>query len=339
MAESLLMLLENYSVDAIGARFPFESKRLANLGFQYLGVEMLVRGYNVYEGSYIGRVIFSCRGHSIIAGKGDNRAHHIVAPSQLSRSPPYISYSELEEIVGFPPRPLFVIDMGFLKIHTDEEKASLKIQIAMALTKVREYLWDRHLALTSISQGVEGWLYDVTGKNKMILAQERPGELLWSMKMDKVIILRPDADRDLSSTELLEADAFVIGGIVDKIPRPGLSRLLDMKVPWGQPRRISLRGSIIGVPARINRLVEILLRARLDFHGDLEKSIVYTMTRSDKVNRLFYEFTKKRDLIEGSDICEIYSLYRWLNPTLDDIRIALKKAKIDIKLLEPKECM
>ncbi len=340
VAETLLTFLKNNGIEVLGARFPFEIKRLSRLGFQYVGVEMLVRDYNIYPVNYKGRVIYYCNKFTIIGGKGNEVAQHVVSSPKIAGRyvKPVITSSELETTLGFPPRPLILIDMGFFKLHTDEEKNSLKVQIAMSLSKIREYLWDQHLALANAPANLQSWLFDVAGLNRMLISKEKPGEILWSMKLDNVIILRPDAEKELASDELMNADAFVLGGIVDKIPRPGISRILDMQIPWGKPRRLSLKGSIIGVPSRLNRVVEILLRARFDLNGDLERAIIKSMAKYDKINRLFYEFSKNKNTIKRQDICSILDNYRWLEPSIEDIRIALRKAHITPKENSSENC-
>jgi len=171
-------------------------------------------------------------------------------------------------------------------------------------------------------------LWPVTGRNKMIITREKPGELLWRMRADKVIILRPDAREELMPRDLLSAHAFVLGGIVDKVPRPGISRMLDHSVPWGEPRRLALRRSVIGVPERIHRIVGALLRARLDLYGLVEKALVEYMTRQDRVMRIFYELQKRRR--RRLSLCRALEEFRWLRADRRDVELAAKRAHVDL---------
>ena len=327
VSDALRYLLSSRNIDTVGLRVPFEHRKIARLGPQYIAVEMLVRSYNITSARSHGRLLFSCDNKNIriIGGRGRLTARY----SLSGRGEPVVEWRELESLLPDPPVPVVAVDLGLLGIHSDEERASLRIQIAMALAKVREYLWDKHLALTSAPEGVQGWLEPVVGRNRMIISKAKPGEVFWRLRADNVIILRPDADEKLTAGDIVEAEGFLIGGIVDKIPRPGISRILDSLVPWGRPRRLVLRGSIIGVPERINRIIEIILKTRYDFLGDLESAIVSSMSKADKVNRLFYEFTKMR--VKSIDICEILDEYSWLQVTPDVIRIAARRAHVDLR--------
>ena len=322
VAEALARLLQYHGATRLGVRFPYEGRKLAELGFQYVGVEMLVRGYSVSPGSRRGRSVFRCGDLSIIAGSGGEESTHIVA-----RGRGIFGARELEAGLG-DPYPIIVIDLSLMKIHTPEELSSLRIQLAMSLAETRKYLWDRHLALTSAPENVDAWLWPVAGRHRMIVTRERPGELLWRMKADRVIILRPDAREELKPREVIEAHAFVIGGIVDKIPRPGLSRMLDSSVPWGEPRRLTLRGSIIGVPERIHRIVGALLRARLDMYGLVERALVEYMARQDRVARIFYELQRRRRKSIG--LCSALREFEWLGADRRDIELAASRARVDV---------
>ena len=324
VAEALVLSLISRGVRRLGIRVPFSPQKVQELGPQYLAVEMLVREYIVAESMSRGRLLFSCEGLDIIGGRGPQEA-----PYSISRKGhPVLSWSDLLSMVPDPPIPLIAIDLGMIGIHTEEERNSLRVQLAMSLSTVRRFLWDRHLALTSAPEGLDKWLYPVMGRHKAILTRAKPGEVFWRMKVDRVIILRPDAEERLSGADVLEAEGFLVGGIVDKLPRPGISRFLDTLVPWGEPRRIELRGSTIGVPARINRVVEILLKARYDYMGDLEAAIVSSMSRSDRVNRIFYELAKKR--LRRARLCDLLEEYSWLGATREDILLAARRARVEI---------
>jgi tRNA (adenine9-N1/guanine9-N1)-methyltransferase len=153
------------------------------------------------------------------------------------------------------------------------------------------------------------------------------------MDADRVIILRPDAPQPLTANDVMMADAFLIGGIVDRIPRPGVSRVLDNLVPWGTPRKIELRGSIVGVPERLNRIIEILLKARYEYPGDIEKSIITSMTKKDIVARAYIEIVRNArrtpsGLVVSWDLYE--ELRKWLPITPDEFVKAAQRARARI---------
>ncbi|MDP8003806.1 MAG: tRNA (guanine-N1)-methyltransferase, partial [Caldisphaera sp.] len=199
---------------------------------------------------------------------------------------------------------------------------------------LREFLWDAHLAITGIDEETGKWLLEVMGYNKASISNARPSEILWGFDADKVVILRPDAPNPLKPEDVLTADAFLIGGIVDRIPRPGLSRMLDSLVPWGIPRKIELKGSVIGVPERINRIIEMLLKARYTYGGDINKAIISTMTKKDRIARAYREIVKsakeenENKYITKEDYNEIRS---WLPISIDEFNEAAKRAHINIR--------
>ena len=335
--EGLLKLLLDRGFYNITSKVWLSQNRLERLGFQALAVEMLVR--NLYISSYsleglkeVFEDRYKGRKFRILLGKGGE----LKADSCLTTESPNngISWKELLELMPEPPFPLFVIDVSLKYIHTEEELDKLRLQIAVSLSKIREFLWDRHLAITSVDNETLEWLKEYLGRNKVIVTDSKPNEVLWSLGADTVIILRPDAPESLSPEDVMKADAFLIGGVVDLIPRRGLSRILDNIVPWGVPRKITLRGSIIGVPDRINRIIEIILKARYLFKGNIEKAIVNSMTKKDIMNRAFVEIMRnsyscgKRRCISKN----FYkSLRKWLPISEEDFKMAASKAKVDIE--------
>ena len=335
--EAFLKLMENYGYGAVGSREWLEGPKVYRLGFQYLAVETLVREYSIAEEPMTGRKVYETtwKGSpkSIVYGRGDVRADAVVTrrPQPTSRSLPWRA---LLDFLPQPPLPLFVVDLSLRFLHTPEELAKLRLQLAVSLSVIREYLWDAHLAITGADEETARWLSEVMGVHKASIVNARPSEVLWGYDADKVIILRADASTPLKPDDVMTADAFLIGGIVDKIPRPGLSRMLDSLVPWGVPRRIELRGSVIGVPERINRIVEILLKARYLYGGDIERSIITSMTKKDRVARAHREITKwmsdhgARDYVSR----ELYDELRgWLPLTYDEFLEAARRAHAEVR--------
>jgi len=337
--EALLKILLERGFYNITSKVWLSQNKLERLGFQTLAVEMLVRNLYINPYSYsldelkeIFEDRYKGRKFRILLGKGgDLKADSCLASESLNNS---ISWKELLELMPEPSFPLFVIDVSLKYIHTEEELDKLRLQIAVSLSKIREFLWDRHLAITSVDNETFNWLKEYLGRNKIIITDSKPNEVLWSLGADTVIILRPDAPESLSSEDIMRADAFLIGGVVDLIPRRGLSRILDNIVPWGIPRKITLRGSIIGVPDRINRIIEIILKARYLFKGNIEKAIINSMTRKDIINRAFVEIMRNSYPC-GKKKCISKNFYKnlrkWLPISEEDFKIAASKAKVDIE--------
>ncbi len=332
--QALLELLSNRGIHALGSRVWLHKKRVAEQGFQYVAVESLVREYNVYydrtfKGENVYETSYKRERFKLLMSPGSERSDGTVSSKGSIRDLAF-TWSDLADLLPNPPLPLFVVDMSMRFIHSEDELAKLRLQIAVSLNVVRRYLWDPHLALTSIDPSTVSWLKELAGENKMTVIQSKPSELLWSMDADRVIILRPDAPQQLTGNDIMMADAFLIGGIVDKIPRPGISRVLDNLVPWGSPRRIELRGSVVGVPERINRIIEILLKARYDYPGDLEKSIVTSMTRKDVVARAYIEIVRHARKEPGRLVVswDLYDdLRSWLPLTEEDFLKAAERAR------------
>ncbi len=336
-ATALLEMLYDLGLYNLGSMVWLSKKKVESLGFQHLAVEMLVkehyivdspayRGSRVYEEEYRGRKF------SILYGNDSARADGVLT-SKPDKRRVLATWIELGDMLPSPPLPMFVIDMSMKFVHTEEELSRLKVQIAVTLSTIREYLWDIHLAITGVESESREWINELLGNNKVTVTVGKPSELLWSMDADKVIILRPDAPQALTPIDVMSADAFLIGGIVDRIPRPGLSRLLDNLVPWGLPRRIELRGSIAGVPERINRIVEIILKARYKYRGNLEKAIISTMTKKDILSRVYIEISR-RARRRGSRATVSWDLYwelkRWLPLTPEDFKRAAAKARVEV---------
>jgi len=335
-SEALLRLMDNYGYNVLGSREWLEGDKLYRLGFQYVAVETLVREYFLAEEDWRGKKVFEVEWKgskkSIVYGKGDVKSDAVLVkrPEPTERT---IPWRGLLDYLPQPPLPLFVVDLSMKFLHTPEELSKLRLQLAVALSVIREHLWDAHLSITGADEETARWLNEIMGVNKVSIVNARPSEILWGYDADKVIILRPDATTPLRPEDVNTADAFLIGGIVDKIPRPGLSRMLDSLVPWGVPRKIELRGSVIGVPERINRIIEVILKSRYVYNGDIERAIITTMTKKDRVARAYREITKElREKGRSYVTRDLYEeLRKWLPLTYDEFLEAAKRAHVEVK--------
>ncbi|WP_460125588.1 tRNA (guanine-N1)-methyltransferase [Stetteria hydrogenophila] len=331
-----MQVLKEKGLHNLGVKVWLQKRRVERLGFQHVAVEMLVKGYSVVEGAFRGyRSVweeeFGGEKFRILMGRGEEEADSLLVDE--ASGPVAVSPGEVEERLPDPPFPLFVVDLVLKHLHTEEELSSLRVQISVALSTLREYLWDRHLVITSVDAQTSQWLAEAFGYHKVMITRARPNEVLWDVGAERVYILRPDAPRDLTREELMTADAFLIGGIVDKIPRKGVSRVLDNLVPWGVARRISLRGSVIGVPERINRIIEILLKARYVYQGDLEKAIISTMTKKDVYARLYVEVNRAARKVGKSRVVDwglYHRLRKWLPISEEDFVTVCRKAGVEI---------
>ncbi|MDM7275322.1 MAG: tRNA (guanine-N1)-methyltransferase [Thermoprotei archaeon] len=336
-AIALLEILANKGVYRVGYRPFLDVKKASASKFQHVAVEMLVNEYNmVYDYTFTGNVVAeeSYKGFKfrLLTPEGNVRADASIS----YKSQPYkvsVSWKEVSDLLPTPPFPLFVVDMGIAAIQSYEDSVTLRVQIEESLQKIREYLWDPHLAVTSSDKTMAEWLYNVAGKNKAIVTQSRPSELLWSTDADKVIIIRQDAPHPLTPNDILTSEAFLIG-FQEKIPRPGLGKILDNLVPWGLPRRVELAGSTAGVPYRVNKIIEMILKARYAYEGNVEKAILSSMTKKDVLSRLYFEITRRAQRDHRGEYVtwdSYYEISKWLNVSRDEFLKVAEKAKIEVR--------
>ncbi|MEM1938820.1 MAG: tRNA (guanine-N1)-methyltransferase [Acidilobaceae archaeon] len=335
--EALLELLNSRGIYRLGLKHFLEYRKAESIGFQYVAVEMLVREYSIiYDSTFRGRVIreenFKGLNFKLLIYNGSEKADSIVSRTPVA-SNTIVTWKELSELLPSPPLPAFVIDLSILAARGDDGSI-IRVQIQESLEKIREYLWDPHLAITSSDRSFIEWVNMIAGRNKVTITQSKPSELLWSMDADKVIIVRQDAPHPITPNDILSSEAFLLGVSQDNIPRPEYGRLLDNLVPWGLPRRIELKNSIVGVPDSLNKIIEVILKARYKYNGDIEKAIITSMTQKNITTRLYYEIVKraKRDL-EGPSISWdlYYELSKWLPITKLDFTRVAEKAGIKIK--------
>ncbi len=112
------------------------------------------------------------------------------------------------------------------------------------------------------------------------------------------VVLDPYGDEDATEGLIRSVDTFVLGGIVDDSGWRYATRELADKVGYNLKRvRISLRGSRVGVPDRLNKIMSIILRVK---EGEsLEESIIGEQSNADKFTRLLRDTTMNGDL-EGN---------------------------------------
>lgn len=272
------------------------------------------------EECYPGPGSAHCLGH----GRGDGVADAFLAYTSRCRL-----RGELLQILG-EYKPLIVVDLGLIGMHRDRELRSLRVQVGASLGVVRRYLWDRHLLLSGTRPGVIEWLRAFMGRG-LFDYSSLPGDEAASLRgANKIIVLDPSAESELSGEDIINADAFIIGGIVDIVPRPGATQRLGLR-GLGEPRKIVLRGSTVGVPSRIPQVVEIIMRARFETCGDVEEAVRRTMSPRDARLRAFVELMRwSRGKKRKVPISFYHELKKWLPISIRDFVRAAKMAKMDI---------
>ncbi len=332
--EALRLVLEEWGAEGVLVAYPANYRRLKRIGLQAVAVDVLVHEYTLCRlpEARACRVLLVDDGIEVCVPSAKGRGRIDLAVTEPRACGRVLAeWRDLASLLPSPPLPVYTIDLSYLDLHTEDELASLRVQLSASLSVVREWLWDPHLALVGEEpERIESLLEGMVGRHKMTLSRDKPGRLLWAMGADRVVILRPDAPEPLTDAEVMAAQAFLIGGIVDRIPRPGVSRSLDAKVPWGVPRRIELKGSLVGVPHRLNRIIEILLKAR--FGGmRLEEAIISSMTKRDRVLRAMTEvmkLTRGGRRPAGPWLAETLS---WLRLSCDELLLAVRKARVPVE--------
>ncbi len=240
----------------------------------------------------------------------------------------------LELDILLPTTPRFVIDLTLWHEHTRAEKNELVEQIIASIHTVRRYLWDGCLVLSGVSDDFLRHIRKFVGdfRHKVVILRDKP-----PIDPGKTVMLDPDGDVIFTRDVALRSTTFIIGGIVDKERRVKgetyrLYRLLGLDVPRC---KIELKGSIIGVPERINRIIEIILK--VIFEGkDVDEAIIECMAKRDRVNRLFYELHKAAYRVKadgGSKLVitrEMLRRLNWMKASQAEIELALKKSKVEV---------
>lgn len=186
-------------------------------------------------------------------------------------------------------KPLIVVDALFWELHHEEEKAKAVKQLLTLFNVVRRYMTSLNVVLVSPPQGLARLV------RRLGLSIPLVDESVYS-RLDprRTVLLDPYAEVPLTDGELAECEAYVVGLIVDsKFPRPYATAALSLIRGLRLRRALKLGESVVGVPSEINKVAEVLLRAR--FLGvPLERCIIDAMDVSDKVERALYEYVKAR---------------------------------------------
>lgn len=285
----LLDALQGRGWYSLGSLVHLDSGRVKSNPFQELLVRILSWGGGFVEASHwtgSERFCEEYRGavFRYIAGRGGSRADAVYTPEADWRSK---LLQRLPE-----PLPLIVIDLSLVDKHVSmTELRSLRRQVGATLGVVRRYLWDRHLLLAGGPPGAYEWLHMFMGRGLVDYSLLPSDEAALLRGARRIILLDPNAEQGLRPSDVLEADAFIIGGIVDRLPRPGETRRLMLR-GLAEPRKLALRGSIHGVPSRLNMLAEIILKARYETCGDVEEAIRSVMSPRDARLRAYVELAR-----------------------------------------------
>ncbi len=248
--------------------------------FQQILLEILIKDKRISFEKNEGYVYYSEENVSILKYKGSE-----ISDASLSREGVFPD-------IELPEFPKFIIDLAFYEKHTEKAKKRLKKQLLYSLLTIRQYLWDRHLVLTSINDKIKEELNKRFGPNKVIYYYKNALEFLKENKVEYAIVLDPYAKEELTEKEIKEAQAFLIGGIVDLgYEWKGATEELYKGVN-AEFRKITFYGDIRGVPDRINKIISIILKVRY-LDRKIEEAIIEEQTRRDILQRLSVELPKR----------------------------------------------
>ena len=200
--------------------------------------------------------------------------------------------------------PCISIDASFSHLHNQKELTSLQIQLKATLGVVRRYMWDERLAICGIESGLSCLHYPTLE------------DFLRDKGISRVLLLDPSGEEVFTGQK---AECYVVGGIVDKAGnKKGLTSEIGKRLEKNGfdvvSARILLRGDVVGVPDRINHIVEILLRTVLD-GLNVEEAIRAVQTPTIARWRLRKELPKLSFRVGGMRAISKseFSRFDWLN--------------------------
>jgi len=225
------------------------------------------------------------------------------------------------------PSPIFVIELSLWDVHTDSEKNELVEQVITSLSVIRRFLWDGNLVLSNPSPEFKERLGRMAkGMRHAVRTTDYP-----PLIKGRTVMLDPEGDCRLSDKGVVENDVFILGGIVDKeVKRRGMTRRLYEELGLDQhgiPRcRIELRGSRVGVPDRINKLIEAVILAR--FVSNLDDAILMCQSKRDRINRLVREIQRSSLRVNNTHVItrELLERINWLGASGGEVEEALRRA-------------
>ncbi|MEM1598720.1 MAG: tRNA (adenine(9)-N1)-methyltransferase Trm10 [Pyrobaculum sp.] len=282
---------------------------------QCVAVWLLVGRYRLCQGECMGEAAEAHEGVAILRRGGASRCRWYLAKS-----------CEKPLEVGFAPpeAPRVVVDLSLWHEHTPGEKHELVEQVLETLRVVRRFLWDGAL-LISNAPGEFLQLLDLHARglvHKMNILGGAP-------VFENPVVLDPEGPCLFTEEVAYSHKEFVIGGIVDKerTAKSGTKRLAEL-LGVEKRCRIELRGSRVGVPDRINKIAEIILRTLAG--SSLEEAILATQAKRDRVYRLMWEIQKRaRRAPDGSLVITRAELAEanWMGAPPSEVELALKKTQ------------
>ncbi|ASJ03748.1 tRNA (guanine-N2)-dimethyltransferase [Thermococcus profundus] len=173
-----------------------------------------------------------------------------------------------------PNWPYFIIDLYHWEKHTQKEKGKICLQVTQSYGLLRDYFTGSELAVTWANDEFKKMF---NGPLDRITIYEGPtAEFLKGKGIDEVVLLDPWAEEVLNEKDF-GVKAFIIGGIVDtggtkKKTTPKIGEELENAGIKVRRRKIVLKGDIVGVPDRINRILGIILKMMVE-GKDMDRAV------------------------------------------------------------------
>ncbi len=195
---------------------------------------------------------------------------------------------------AYSPTPLIAIDFSLWELHSEKESNELLVQLVALLNTVRRYLTDLNVAFVSMPIELERRLRTIVEHRAWIVESVNDVMRLLGSKFHEGIVLDPYAEERLDEHVVRGSSMWVLGGVVDdEYPRPYATYTIHKLFYRELPRRVLMfQGSVVGVPNRINKVVEVLLMTRFDGIS-LEEAILRCMSTQDRIVRLMHEIQRR----------------------------------------------
>ncbi|WP_456483643.1 hypothetical protein [Methanopyrus kandleri] len=278
-----------------------------------LGFEVEERSVGVYT---------SWRGLSLAVPGEETTSDYRATPRGRDVPPEELA----EAVPDYPACPHFVVDYRFWGEHSDFGRTNLIRQTAVTASTLRLYLSDRHMSLVNVTPEAEERFLKAFPSFEGGLYEDWE-DLIAELSVDRIILLDPNAEEELDENEIREDTVFVLGGIVDENMR-GWTAKLAPGIPCDvERRRITLKGSIIGVPDRINALVEALSRVIVEGEP-LERAILRVQSPRFARRRLSRELRRLDRLTEE----ELRRLREVVNLPKREILLEARRRGIELKV-------
>lgn len=300
-------------------------------GLQGLGIDVLLGKLNVRRGECRGNTVMEEPITIIAPGPGESRGDCLIVEGAGE-----ISVESMR--AAMPRHPLFIIDLSLWNRHSDVEKREVVEQVMSSINYVREYLWDGNLIISnSTPEFMELFnRYAPSMTHAVRIIDSFP---YYEVTSARAAVLDPYGD-EASIDDLRRTEVFILGGIVDKERKIrdetlALYRMLnldDLRLPR---YKLTLWGSRVGVPDRINKVMKIVLDVVVMGRG-IDEAILAAQSNKDRLQRLVHELQRRGVMIEENGVKRLKIRRSELESVINGLGVnekVLRRATRNVKLL------